>query len=48
MKLVIGADKAGYCLLCHIKAFLDAEGISYDDIGRKKRQRRKNLLANRR
>lgn len=35
MKLVIGADKAGYPLLCHIKAFLDAEGVSYDDIGAK-------------
>ena len=35
MKLVIGADKAGFSLLCHIKAFLDEAGISYDDIGAK-------------
>lgn len=32
-KLIIGADSAGYELKEAVKAYLDAEGISYDDVG---------------
>lgn len=32
-KLIIGADSAGYELKEAVKAYLDAAGISYDDVG---------------
>ena len=32
-KLIIGADGAGYELKEAVKAYLDAENISYDDVG---------------
>ena len=33
MKLVIGSDKSGFALKQALRAFLDCEGIEYDDLG---------------